>query len=53
MEIEDDCVYYLYEVVTLDLELLLFVSKAVVDHYGHHRGMHTLLLTTRTGRKTS
>ena len=26
---------------------------AVLDHYGHHRGMHTLPLMTRTGRATS
>ena len=53
MKIEDDYVYYLYGVVMLDLKLLLFVSMAVVDHYDHHGGMHTLPLTTRTGQATS
>ena len=33
--------------------ITIIFSMAVVDHYDHHGGMHTLHLTTRTGRATS
>ena len=56
MEIEDDCVYYPYGVITLYLDLLLlllFVPIIILDHYGHHAGMHNLPLTIQIGRATS
>ena len=33
--------------------IIVIVPMTVFDHYGHHEGMHTLPLTTPTGRTTS
>ena len=33
--------------------ITIIVPMTVLDHYGHHGGMHTLPLTTRTGGATS
>ena len=30
--------------------IIIIVCMAVLDHCGHHGGMHTLSMTTRTGR---